>query len=63
MEVAKKALNILKVKCKIKFDKKNIDGTPRKILDVSLAKSLGWKNKTSFNEGLLKTYSDYVKQK
>ena len=60
---AKIALNTLKVKSKIVFDNKKIDGTPRKLLDVSLAKKLGWTNKTSFKDGILKTYNYYVKHK
>ena len=37
------------------------DGTPRKLLDVSKLKDLGWKYKTSLREGIEKTYKDYVK--
>jgi len=37
------------------------DGTPRKLLDVSKLKNLGWKYKTSLKEGIEKTYKDYVK--
>lgn len=37
------------------------DGTPRKLLDVSRLKDLGWKYKISLREGIEKTYKDYVK--
>ena len=37
------------------------DGTPRKLLDVSKLKKLGWEYKTSLKEGIEKTYKDYVK--
>lgn len=37
------------------------DGTPRKLLDVSKLKGLGWKYKISLREGIEKTYKDYVK--
>lgn len=37
------------------------DGTPRKLLDVSKLKDLGWKYKTALREGIEKTYKDYVK--
>ena len=37
------------------------DGTPRKLLDVSKLKDLGWEYKTSLKEGIEKTYKDYVK--
>ena len=63
LNTAKIALNVLNLKCQIFFDKKKIDGTPRKVLDVSIAKKLGWKSKTSLKDGLLKTYNYYLKQK
>ena len=37
------------------------DGTPRKLLDVSRLKDLGWEYKTTLREGIEKTYKDYVK--
>ena len=33
------------------------DGTPRKLLDVSLALSLGWKSKTGLEKGIKKVYN------
>jgi GDP-L-fucose synthase len=45
---------------KINFDKSMPDGTLRKVLDVSLANSYGWKSKTSLQEGLLKTYKYFL---
>ena len=37
------------------------DGTPRKLLDVSKLKDLGWEYKISLRDGIEKTYKDYVK--
>lgn len=37
------------------------DGTPRKLLDVSKLKDLGWQYQTSLRDGIVKTYKDYVK--
>jgi GDP-L-fucose synthase len=37
------------------------DGTPRKLLDVSKLKDLGWQYQTSLSDGIKKTYQDYVK--
>ena len=51
-----------KVSLKIKFDKTKPNGTPRKILDVSLAKKYGWKAKTSLKDAIDKTYLDYLGQ-
>jgi len=38
------------------FDKSKPDGTPRKLLDLSKLSALGWKAKTSLEEGIKKTY-------
>lgn len=46
---------------KIKFDPKMPDGTPRKLLDCSLAKSYGWESKISLLFGLKDAYEDYLK--
>jgi GDP-L-fucose synthase len=37
------------------------DGTPRKLLDVSKLKELGWMANTSLKDGIKKAYLDYVK--
>ena len=42
---------------------KKMDGTPRKILDCSLARSYGWKRKVSFDKGLDITLKDFSKRK
>ena len=58
---AYKIMEVLNYKTKIKFDKSKPNGTFRKTLDVSLAKSYGWKNKTNLLTGLKKTYADFLK--
>jgi GDP-L-fucose synthase len=45
----------------IKHDTSKPDGTPRKLLDVSRLKALGWEAKTTLEEGLKKSYSFYIK--
>jgi len=53
--------NILpKKKIFIKYDKSKPNGTPRKVLDVSLAKKYGWKAKNDLNKSILKTYNSYL---
>ena len=39
---------------KIKYIKKNLSGTPRKLLDISLAKKYGWKYKSNIFKSLSK---------
>ena len=41
------------------WDTTKPDGTPRKLLDVSRLRGLGWSAKTSLEEGLAKTYAAY----
>jgi GDP-L-fucose synthase len=45
----------------IEYDTKKPDGTPRKLLDVSKLMGLGWKPKTSLEEGITKTYEWYCR--
>ena len=52
-----------KKKVKIKFDKNKPNGTPRKILDVSLAKKYGWKAKTDIKKAIKITYEDFLSKK
>ena len=46
----------------INYDPSKPDGTPRKLLDISRIKTLGWEPKTSFEEGIRKTYEWYEKR-
>ena len=45
----------------ILWDESKPDGTPRKLLDVSRLKKLGWSYKTELHEGIKKTYTWYLK--
>ena len=64
-QYAQLMLNILipKNKIKIGFDLSKPNGTPRKVLDISLAKKYGWRPKIKLKEAILKTYYHYIKQK
>ncbi len=50
-------------KFKIKFDNKKPNGTPRKILDTSLATKYGWKSKTKLEQAIKLTYQNYIREK
>ena len=59
---AKYVIKLLNANLKIKFDKSKPNGTPRKIVDNSIAKKYGWKSKVTFKRGLKITYDDYLKK-
>ena len=61
-EYAKFIMKHLGVNLKIIYEKKTLDGTFRKLLDVSLAKKYGWKYKTNLDEGLSNTINDYLQK-
>jgi len=44
---------------KICFDESFPNGTPRKLLDSSKLKSLGWKHNVNLNQGIKKTVTEY----
>tara|TARA_Y100001970_G_C14156411_1_gene815839 strand:+ start:529 stop:1467 length:939 start_codon:yes stop_codon:yes gene_type:complete len=46
-------------KVKIKYDKDKPDGTPRKLLDSSIIRKLGWTPKVFLNKGIKVSYKDY----
>ena len=51
-EFARYIMKKAKIKIKIKYDKTKPNGTPRKLLDSSLALKYGWKPETSLDTGL-----------
>ena len=60
VDYAKFINKTLKANLKIKFDTSKPDGTPRKIVDNTIANKYGWKVKTSFEKGLKLTYQDFL---
>jgi GDP-L-fucose synthase len=47
----------------IVFDLSKPDGTPRKLLDVSRLAELGWKARTSLEEGMKLAYRAFLERK
>lgn len=58
-DLAKKVAEIVGFNGEIIFDASKPDGTPKKLLDVSRLNNMGWKHKTSLEEGISKTYNWY----
>ncbi len=56
-ELAETIMEIVQFKGEIVFDSTKPDGTPRKLLDVSRLKALGWQASTGLREGIALTYA------
>ena len=55
-ELAEIVARVLDFHGALVFDASKPDGTPRKLLDVSLLHSLGWRHTTSLEEGIQRTW-------
>lgn len=60
IELANIIKEIVGFKGRIVNDLTKPDGTPRRLLDVSLLESTGWKYKTSLKDGIKKVYDWYL---
>ena len=60
-ELAETVAKVTGYQGKIEFDVTKPDGTPRKLMDVSRLKSLGWQSSISLEEGLGNTYVWFLK--
>ena len=56
-ELALKISNIIGFKGRLTFDCSRPDGTPQKLLDISLIQKMGWRPKVSLDTGLERSYS------
>jgi len=61
-ELAEMIKSIVDFNGEIIFDSSKPDGTPRKLLDISRIKKLGWSPKTSLEEGLRATYAYFLQK-
>ena len=59
LELANMVKEITEYEGNIVWDSSKPDGTPRKLLDVSKIKSLGWKHSINLKEGIKRTYEWY----
>ncbi len=59
-QYAKIIMKYLKCNLKIKFDNTKPNGSPRKLLDISVAKKYGWTAKINLQSGFTKTYQNFL---
>lgn len=59
-ELASTLANVIGFKGEIVFDTTKPDGTPKKLMDVSRLKAMGWEARTSLQEGLAETYQWFL---
>ena len=60
-ELAELICDVVGFKGSLTWDKTKPDGTPRKLLDVSKLRALGWKPTISLREGIARTYDWFLK--
>lgn len=56
-ELAQTVMDVVGFKGGVVFDATKPDGTPRKLLDVSRLKEIGWQSEVSLKEGIALTYA------
>lgn len=59
-DLTKLVASIVGYEGRIEWDTSKPNGTPRKLLDVSKAASLGWRYKTELEDGIRMTYKDFL---
>ena len=60
LELARLVADVVGFEGEIRTDPSKPDGTPRKLMDVSLMQSMGWKPKIGLGEGIEDTYRWFV---
>lgn len=61
-ELALLIKSVVEYEGEISFDPSKPDGTPRKLMDTSRIEALGWKYSTLLEEGIRKSYADFLTQ-
>ena len=59
-ELTEVVAKIVGYKGEIYWDTTKPNGTPRKLLDVSKAKALGWTYRTELKDGIRMAYEDFL---
>jgi len=61
LELAEKVKKVVDFSGGIRWDKSKPDGTPRKLLDVTKIRGMGWKPKVTIEDGIAATYDWFLK--
>ncbi len=61
-ELAQTVCRVVGFSGDLRFDTSKPDGTPRKLLDVSKIKAMGWRPKISLEDGIAVAYNDFLKK-
>ena len=61
-ELAEIVMRVVGLKGEIRFDASKPDGTPRKLMDSSRVLAMGWKPRTSLEQGLALAYESYLRE-
>ena len=61
-ELAELIIDVVGFEGELAFDASKPDGTPRKLLDVSRLKEMGWSARISLKDGITATYGDVQKR-
>lgn len=62
-ELAEMVIQAVSYKGRLVLDASHPDGTPRKLVDISLLRSTGWEPKIPLREGIARTYADFLREK
>jgi GDP-L-fucose synthase len=60
-ELAETVASVIGYSGKLRFDPTKPDGTPRKLMDISKIRALGWTPKISLEQGIVMAYKDFLK--
>ncbi|MFN3915262.1 MAG: GDP-L-fucose synthase family protein [Aquabacterium sp.] len=61
-ELAERVVKVVGFEGRLTFDTSKPDGTPRKLMDVSLLNSLGWQPRVGLDEGIALAYQDFLQR-
>lgn len=61
-ELAEEIKSVLGYNGELKFDTSRPDGPPRKLLNVSVVRDLGWQHRTKLADGIKISYNDFLER-